>query len=108
MVVWSVKVARWGAWPAILGFLMVIRALMIILIIPSFLQREKLLGMAELLFPSPGEEKMDSKVEAEEEEDLEETRWSSRRSKESESEDSGESEESGIGETGSDGSSLGR
>ena len=106
MVVWSVKVARWGAWPAILGFLMVIRALMIILIIPSFLQREKLLGMAELLFPSPGEEKVDSKVEAEE--DLEETRWSSRRSKESESEDSGESEESGIGETGSDGSSLGR
>ena len=104
MVVWSVKVARWGAWPAILGFLMVIRALMIILIIPSFLQREKLLGMAELLFPSPGEDK----VEAEEEEDLEETRWSSRRSKESESEDSGESEESGIGETGSDGSSLGR
>ena len=100
------KVARWGAWPAILGFLMVIRALMIILIIPSFLQREKLLGMAELLFPSPGEEKVDSKVEAEE--DLEETRWSSRRSKESESEDSGESEESGIGETGSDGSSLGR
>jgi len=71
-------------------------------------QREKLLGMAELLFPSPGEEKVDSKVEAEEEEDLEETRWSSRRSKESESEDSGESEESGIGETGSDGSSLGR
>ena len=107
MVVWSVKVAHWGAWPAILGFLMVIRALMIILIIPSFLQREKLLGMAELLFPSPGEEKVDSKVEAEEE-DLEETRWSSRRSKESESEDSGESEESGIGETGSDGSSLGR
>ena len=104
MVVWSVKVARWGARPAILGFLMVIRALMIILIIPSFLQREKLLGMAELLFPSPGEDK----VEAEEEEDLEETRWSSRRSKESESEDSGESEESGIGETGSDGSSLGR
>ena len=85
---------------------MVIRALMIILIIPSFLQREKLLGMAELLFPSPGEDKVDSKVEAEE--DLEETRWSSRRSKESESEDSGESEESGIGETGSDGSSLGR
>ena len=83
---------------------MVIRALMIILIILSFLQREKLLGMAELLFPSPGEDK----VEAEEEEDLEETRWSSRRSKESESEDSGESEESGIGETGSDGSSLGR
>ena len=78
------------------------------LIIPSFLQREKLLGMAELLFPSPGEDKVDSKVEAEEEEDLEETRWSSRRSKESESEDSGESEESGIGETGSDGSSLGR
>ena len=87
---------------------MVIRALMIILIILSFLQREKLLGMAELLFPSPGEDKVDSKVEAEEEEDLEETRWSSRRSKESESEDSGESEESGIGETGSDGSSLGR
>ena len=86
---------------------MVIRALMIILIIPSFLQREKLLGMAELLFPSPGEDKVDSKVEAEEEEE-EETRWSSRRSKESESEDSGESEESGIGETGSDGSSLGR
>ena len=107
MVVWSVKVAHWGAWPAILGFLMVIRALMIILIILSFLQREKLLGMAELLFPSPGEDKVDSKVEAEEE-DLEETRWSSRRSKESESEDSGESEESGIGETGSDGSSLGR
>ena len=64
-------------------------------------QREKLLGMAELLFPTPGEEK------EEKEEEEEGRRWSSRRSKESESEEC-ESEESGIGETGSDGSSLGR
>ena len=83
---------------------MVIRGEMMILMIPF--QREKLLGMAELLFPTPGEDK------EEKEEDEEEgvgRRWSSRRggSKESESEEC-ESEESGIGETGSDGSSLGR
>jgi len=59
-------------------------------------QREKLLGMAELLFPTPGEEKEEK---GEEEEEV--RRWSSRRggSKESESEEC-ESEESGIGETG--------
>ena len=68
-----------------------------ILMIPF--QREKLLGMAELLFPTPREEK------EEKEEEEEGRRW--RRSKESESEEC-ESEESGIGETGSDGSSLGR
>ena len=81
---------------------MVIRGQMMILMIPF--QREKLLGMAELLFPTPGEEK-----EEKEEEEEEVRRWSSRRggSKESESEEC-ESEESGIGETGSDGSSLGR
>ena len=75
---------------------MVIRGQMMILMMPF--QREKLLGMAELLFPTPGEEK-------EEKEEEEGRRW--RRSKESESEEC-ESEESGIGETGSDGSSLGR
>ena len=82
---------------------MVIRGQMMILMIPF--QREKLLGMAELLFPTPGEEK----EEKEEEEEEGVRRWSSRRggSKESESEEC-ESEESGIGETGSDGSSLGR
>ena len=84
---------------------MVIRGEMMILMIPF--QREKLLGMAELLFPSPGEEK----EEKGEEEEEEVRRWSSRGgrggSKESESEEC-ESEESGIGETGSDGSSLGR
>ena len=76
---------------------------MMILMMPF--QREKLLGMAELLFPTPGEEK----EEKEEEEEEGGRRWSSRRggSKESESEEC-ESEESGIGETGSDGSSLGR
>ena len=83
---------------------MVIRGEMMILMIPF--QREKLLGMAELLFPTPGEEK-----EEKEEEEEEVRRWSSRGgrggSKESESEEC-ESEESGIGETGSDGSSLGR
>ena len=81
---------------------MVIRGEMMILMIPF--QREKLLGMAELLFPTPGEEKEEK---GEEEEEV--RRWSSRRggSKESESEEC-ESEESGIGETGSDGSSLGR
>ena len=83
---------------------MVIRGEMMILMIPF--QREKLLGMAELLFPSPGEEK-----EEKEEEEEGVRRWSSRGgrggSKESESEEC-ESEESGIGETGSDGSSLGR
>ena len=78
---------------------MVIRGQMMILMMPF--QREKLLGMAELLFPTPGEEK------EEKEEEEEGRRWSSRRSKESESEEC-ESEESGIGETGSDGSSLGR
>ena len=77
---------------------MVIRGQMMILMMPF--QREKLLGMAELLFPTPGEEK-----EEKEEEEEEGRRW--RRSKESESEEC-ESEESGIGETGSDGSSLGR
>ena len=76
---------------------MVIRGQMMILMMPF--QREKLLGMAELLFPTPGEEK------EEKEEEEEGRRW--RRSKESESEEC-ESEESGIGETGSDGSSLGR
>ena len=82
---------------------MVIRVQMMILMMPF--QREKLLGMAELLFPTPGEEK----EEKEEEEEEEKRRWSSRRggSKESESEEC-ESEESVIGETGSDGSSLGR
>ena len=84
---------------------MVIRGEMMILMIPF--QREKLLGMAELLFPTPGEEK----EEKGEEEEEEVRRWSSRGgrggSKESESEEC-ESEESGIGETGSDGSSLGR
>ena len=82
---------------------MVIRGKMMILMI--LFQREKLLGMAELLFPTPGEEK----EEKEEEEEEGVRRWSSRRggSKESESEEC-ESEESGIGETGSDGSSLGR
>ena len=82
---------------------MVIRGQMMILMMPF--QREKLLGMAELLFPTPGEEK----EEKEEEEEEGGRRWSSRRggSKESESEEC-ESEESGIGETGSDGSSLGR
>ena len=84
---------------------MVIRGQMMILMIPF--QREKLLGMAELLFPTPGEEK----EEKGEEEEEEVRRWSSRGgrggSKESESEEC-ESEESGIGETGSDGSSLGR
>ena len=82
---------------------MVIRVQMMILMMPF--QREKLLGMAELLFPTPGEEK----EEKEEEEEEGGRRWSSRRggSKESESEEC-ESEESGIGETGSDGSSLGR
>ena len=82
---------------------MVIRGQMMILMMPF--QREKLLGMAELLFPTPGEEK----EEKEEEEEEGVRRWSSRRggSKESESEEC-ESEESGIGETGSDGSSLGR
>ena len=83
---------------------MVIRGEMMILMIPF--QREKLLGMAELLFPTPGEEK-----EEKEEEEEGVRRWSSRGgrggSKESESEEC-ESEESGIGETGSDGSSLGR
>ena len=81
---------------------MVIRGQMMILMMPF--QREKLLGMAELLFPTPGEEK-----EEKEEEEEGVRRWSSRRggSKESESEEC-ESEESGIGETGSDGSSLGR
>ena len=83
---------------------MVIRGQMMILMIPF--QREKLLGMAELLFPTPGEEK-----EEKEEEEEGVRRWSSRGgrggSKESESEEC-ESEESGIGETGSDGSSLGR
>ena len=71
-------------------------------------QREKLLGMAELLFPTPGEEKEEEKEDGEEEEGG--RRWSSRRggSKESESGEECESEESGIGETGSDGSSLGR
>ena len=82
---------------------MIIRGQMMILMMPF--QREKLLGMAELLFPTPGEEK----EEKEEEEEEGGRRWSSRRggSKESESEEC-ESEESGIGETGSDGSSLGR
>ena len=84
---------------------MVIRGKMMILMI--LFQREKLLGMAELLFPTPGEEK----EEKGEEEEGEVRRWSSRGgrggSKESESEEC-ESEESGIGETGSDGSSLGR
>ena len=82
---------------------MIIRRQMMILMMPF--QREKLLGMAELLFPTPGEEK----EEKEEEEEEGGRRWSSRRggSKESESEEC-ESEESGIGETGSDGSSLGR
>ena len=84
---------------------MVIRGQMMILMMPF--QREKLLGMAELLFPTPGEEKEEEKEDGEEEEGG--RRWSSRRggSKESESEEC-ESEESGIGETGSDGSSLGR
>ena len=83
---------------------MVIRGQMMILMMPF--QREKLLGMAELLFPTPGEEKEEKEEEEEEEGGR---RWSSRRggSKESESEEC-ESEESGIGETGSDGSSLGR
>ena len=85
---------------------MVIRGQMMILMIPF--QREKLLGMAELLFPTPGDEKGEKE---EEEEEGEGRRWSSRGgrggSKESESEEC-ESEESGIGETGSDGSSLGR
>ena len=83
---------------------MIIRGQMMILMMPF--QREKLLGMAELLFPTPGEEKEEKEEEEEEEGGR---RWSSRRggSKESESEEC-ESEESGIGETGSDGSSLGR
>ena len=52
---------------------MVIRGQMMILMMPF--QREKLLGMAELLFPTPGEEK----EEKEEEEEEGVRRWSSRR-----------------------------
>ena len=43
---------------------MVIRGQMMILMMPF--QREKLLGMAELLFPTPGEEKEEKEEEEEE------------------------------------------